>query len=87
VFSTLAKKEGLKLPQIHFAINNRVSEYELRSSKAYRAMGDTVAKTMYAAFQKRPDIFTKKGLIRDEDQFRKTFFYDLKDFHKTAIQR
>ena len=51
-------------------------------------MGDTVAKTMYAAFQKKPEIFTKKDRpISDEDEFRKTFFYDLKDFHKTAIQR
>ena len=50
-------------------------------------MGDTVAKTMYAAFQRKPEIFTKKGQPDDEDEFRKCFFYDLKDFHKTAIQR
>ena len=51
-------------------------------------MGDTVAKTMYEAFRTKPEIFTKKGLhISDEDEFRKAFFYDLKDFHKTAIQR
>lgn len=51
-------------------------------------MGDTVAKTMYEAFQKKPEIFMDKvEPIRDEDHFRKTFFFDLKDFHKTAIQR
>ena len=51
-------------------------------------MGDTVAKTMYEAFQKKPEIFTKKGEpMSDEDEFRDEFFYDLKDFHKTAIQR
>ena len=51
-------------------------------------MGDTVAKTMYEAFQEKPEIFTEKGRgSGDEDQFKKAFFYDLKDFHKTAIQR
>ena len=51
-------------------------------------MGDTVEKTMYAAFQKKPEIFTKKGKpMGDEDEFRDEFFFDLKDFHKTAIQR
>ena len=58
-----------------------------RSSKAFKAMGDTVAKTMYAAFEKDPKIFTKKEPITDEDDFRDEFFFDLKDFHKTAIQR
>ena len=105
MFASRAVREGLKLPEIHLLINNRVSEYELRcvfllikhfnlftpslrSSKAFKAMGDTVAKTMYEAFRTKPEIFTKKGLhISDEDEFRKAFFYDLKDFHKTAIQR
>ena len=30
VFYLRAEEEGLKLPQIHLLINNRVSEYELR---------------------------------------------------------
>ena len=30
VFASRAVEEGLKLPEIHLLINNRVSEYELR---------------------------------------------------------
>ena len=51
-------------------------------------MGDTVVKTLYAAYQERPDIFDQESSdILDQDQFRRAFFFDLKDFHKTAIQR
>jgi len=87
VFSSRAKKEGLELPKIHLAINNRVAQYGTRSSKTFKAMGDTVVKTMYAAYQKRADIFMKpEHPILDQDQFRRAFFFELKDFHKTAIQ-
>ena len=51
-------------------------------------MGDTVVKTLFAAYQERKDIFRKiEPRASDEDHFRREFFCDLKDFHKTAIQR
>ena len=60
----------------------------LRSSKAFKAMGDTVLKTLFKAFQDRPDIFTTiEQPINSLQEFEKEFFFALKDFHKTAIQR
>ena len=32
MFAWRAVEEGLKLPEVHLLINNRVSEYELRST-------------------------------------------------------
>jgi len=88
VFAYRAKKENLELPRIHLAINNRVIQYALRSSKANRAMGDSVVEALFKAYKKRPEIFTKtnEDTIQDEEAFKRHFFYDLKDFHKTAIQ-
>ena len=51
-------------------------------------MGDTVAKTLYKAFQTRPGIFMPKAQpINSLEEFEAAFFFALKDFHKTAIQR
>ena len=55
----------------------------LRSSKAFKAMGDTVLKTLFKAFQDRPDIFTTiEQPINSLQEFEKEFFFALKDFHK-----
>ena len=51
-------------------------------------MGDTVAKTLYKAFQNKPEIFmTTAQPINSLEEFEAAFFFALKDFHKTAIQR
>ena len=51
-------------------------------------MGDTVAKTLFKAYQARPDIFrTMEQAINSLEDFEDAFFIALKDFHKTAIQR
>merc|ERR1712029_145892 len=69
-------------------MGNRVIQYALRSSKTDRAMGDSVVGALFKAFEIRPEIFTKadEDTIQDEESFKRHFFYDLKDFHKTAIQ-
>ena len=61
---------------------------KLRSAKAFKAMGDTVAKTLYRTYQNKPDIFTYTAQpINSLEDFKEAFFFSLKDFHKTAIQR
>lgn len=76
--------------------------YGLRSAKAFGAMGDCVVDALYAAYEKKPDIFSDTGIVSKDSQdmffsgpgsrlskeaFKRRFFHELKDFHKTAVHR
>lgn len=98
VFSYRAPEEGLVLPRLHLAINNRVTLYNFRSSKSFNAMGNCVVNALYEAYKKKPEIFSTTDIPKEnskycfgldyrmsKDDFKQRFFHELKDFHKTAV--
>lgn len=91
MFSYRASQYGLRRPQIHYLINNRTTIRDTRSTKAFRAMGDQILNVLFEAFQAHQtdnECFAPRESqqINDIATFKKQYFEDLEDFHKTAIQ-
>jgi len=53
VFAYRAVEAGLSLPKIHLIINNRVTIYGLRASKAFKVMGNVILKRLWRACKQR----------------------------------
>lgn len=84
-FAAQAQKHGLRVPEIHVIVGNRLTQYE-GAATAFRALSDATADTLYAAFQKHSSYFTKrKRKIRNIDEFRDAYSVALRDFNTAGV--
>ena len=89
-FSHKAALYNLRLPKIHLLINNRTTTRNLRSAKAFSAMGEENLRVLYQAYnehQQEGGCFSgQEGQrIHDIEAFKEQYFLDVQDFHTTAI--
>lgn len=90
MFSHKAELYHLRRPKIHLLINNRTTTRNLRSAKAFSAMGEENLRVLFQAYnehQQRKKCFSQQEgqQIHNIEAFKKQYFLDVQDFHTTAI--
>lgn len=84
-FAAQAQKHGLKIPQIHVIVGNRLTQYE-GAAAAFLALSDATADTLFAAYQKHPGYFTSRTKkAKNVDEFRTSFAVALRDFNTAGV--
>ena len=78
-FSEKAINNGVNVPRIHTIVNNRVSYYEGKPSKAYLAANKRVQDTVDAIYNKSKNPFYNKKTKPSLE------FSDIRDYHSAAI--
>ena len=90
MFSHKAELYRLRRPKIHLLINNRTTTRNLRSAKAFSAMGEENLRILFQAYdehQQRKKCFSQQEgqQIHNIEAFKQQYFLDVQDFHTTAI--
>ena len=78
-FSKRAKDEGLVIPKLHAFVSNRMTIYEGKPSKAFRAVSKTIRETMDGIHSKNRHIFANPKHKPSND------FIDIPDYHGASI--
>ncbi|XP_078373252.1 uncharacterized protein LOC144656878 [Oculina patagonica] len=89
MFNNKATQFGLRRPQIHLLINNRVTQRNTRATTAFDAMGQENLKVLFEAYQQHQEdklcFSPREGEIANKEVFKEQYFKDIQDFHSTAI--
>ena len=90
MFSHKAESYNLRRPKIHLLINNRTTTRNLRSAKAFSAMGEknlSILFQAYAEHQQQKRCFAEREgqQIHNIEAFKQQYLLDVQDFHTTAI--
>lgn len=78
-FSKRAKEEGLSTPQLHSFVSNRVTLYEGKASKAFRAVSKTIKDTVNRIHSKHRSIFFDPSKQPSKN------FVEIPDYHSASI--
>jgi cellulose biosynthesis protein BcsQ len=78
-FSEKAIQNKVNVPRIHTIVNNRVSYYEGKPSKAYLAANKRVQDTVDVIYSRNKSPFFNKKLKPSSE------FSDIRDYHSAAI--
>lgn len=78
-FAGKADEHGVRLPKLRHFVNNRVTFYEGKPSKAFAAASKGIKDTVDAFFVKR------KSLFQIKDKSPSTYFIDIPDNHSANI--
>jgi cellulose biosynthesis protein BcsQ len=84
-FAARAEQHGIEPPQIHLIVGNRLTQYQ-GPAKAFAALSDATADTLYHAFQAHPDYFTPRAADPETlAKFRATYSVPLRDFYTAGV--
>ncbi|MCA6363551.1 MAG: ParA family protein [Bacteroidetes bacterium] len=84
-FASLAQKHGIKIPEIHLIIGNRMTQFDGEAT-AFGAMSDETAKSLFLIYQSNPTYFTQKNLtISSIEDFRYSYSKSLRDFNTAGV--
>lgn len=78
-FAKRTKEEGLDVPRLHTFVNNRVTIYEGKPSKAFSAMSKGIKNTLDGIHSKHRTIFANPKILPSEA------FVDVPDYHGACI--
>jgi cellulose biosynthesis protein BcsQ len=78
-FAKRAKEEGIFVPKLHTFVNNRVTLYEGKASKAFKAVNKTIKRTM-------DDIYKQHRLIfANPKNSPSNTFMEIPDYHSACV--
>jgi len=84
-FAEKAKQRQMLIPQVHLIIGNRLTQHD-GPAKAFEAMTDATADTLYDAFKANPQRFSTPTMkTGNSSQFRKAFSIPLRDFNTAGV--
>ncbi len=78
-FGKRAKEDGISVPKLHTFVNNRVTLYEGKASKAFKAVNKTIKQTMDKIYKKHRHIFANP-----KDSPSNTFI-EIPDYHSACV--
>lgn len=78
-FSKRALEEGLEIPKLHSFVSNRVTLYEGKASKAFRAVSKTIKSTVNNIHEKHRTVFSNPGVSPSKS------FFEVPDYHGASI--
>lgn len=84
-YAERASKESLPRPLVHLIVGNRLTHYD-GPAKAFGAISDATAQTLYSAFQTHPDRFSPAQTpISSSEEFRTNYSVPLRDFNTAGV--
>ena len=83
-FAQRAKEADLPLPSCHLFIGNQFKQHE-GSAQAFASMSNAVHKSLYEGYCKEPERYTNHGKINNQEEFKKMFTYELRDFNSGGV--
>lgn len=84
-FAARAQKLGLHIPQIHLVVGNRLTQYG-GAARAFGALSDATADTLFAAYQAHPTYFTSRPTPPTTlGSFREKYSQPLRDFNTAGV--
>ncbi len=83
-FAQRAKEANLQLPSCHLFIGNQFKQHE-GTAKAFASMSNAVFKSLYEGYCKEPERYTNHGKINNQEEFKKMFTYELRDFNSAGV--
>lgn len=85
-YASQAQKHGLKVPQIHVIVGNRLTQYD-GAATAFKALSDATADTLFSAFNTHSNYFTAtpKKPLKSLQDFRSHYSVALRDFNTAGV--
>jgi len=84
-FATKANAAGLSRPQVHLIVGNRLTQ-NLGPARAFGAISDATAESLFTAFQTHPGRFSQKNMATGNvAQFRDAYSVPLRDFNTAGV--
>jgi hypothetical protein len=84
-YAARADTASIARPQVHLVVGNRLTQYE-GPAKAYGAMSDATADTLFAAFKRNRQRFTtRQKKVTTLDEFRAEYSIPLRDFNTAGV--
>ena len=78
-FAKRAKDEGLDIPKLHTFVNNRVTLYRGKASRAFEAVSESIKKTLDALHKQHRQIYTIPKEVPSER------FIEIPDYHSACV--
>jgi cellulose biosynthesis protein BcsQ len=78
-FAKRAKEEGVTVPKLHTFLNNRVTLYEGKPSKAFEAVSKTIKQTMDKLHDQHRQIYANPKDIPSKN------FIEIPDYHSACV--
>lgn len=84
-YAEKAKLNKLNTPIVHLIVGNRLTQYA-GAAKAYQALSDATADTLYKAYNSDPNHFSPpKTIITSLSEFRDEYSVLLRDFNTAGV--
>lgn len=84
-FAERAKIAGIKIPQVHLVVGNRLTSYD-GVATAFDALSNATADTLFVAYSKNPERFSDRGpRVHSMAAFRKNYSVPLRDFNTAGV--
>ena len=78
-FARRAKEEGLDIPKLHTFVNNRITVYRGKASRAFEAVSESIKKTLDALHEKHRQIYTTPKEVPSDR------FIEIPDYHSACV--
>jgi hypothetical protein len=84
-YAAKTQEYGIAVPAIHIIVGNRLTQYE-GAARAFSALSDATADTLYKAFSEHPSYFTERTQpINSVQDFRTQYSVALRDFNTAGV--
>ena len=78
-FASRAREEGLDIPKLHTFINNRITLYRGKASKAFEVVSESIKETVDALHKKHRQIYANPNELPSKR------FIDVPDYHSACV--
>lgn len=84
-YATQAANNKLAVPQVHVIVGNRMTQYD-GAAKAFAAMSDATADTLYGIYTQYPGFFSLRASVpNNRDEFKDEYTVMLRDFNSAGV--
>ena len=83
-FASKAREFGVTIPLCHVFIGNQFTQYR-GSAMAFKSMSEAVFGELYSQYKSAPNRYTPRGEIANQDKFKASFVYELRDFNSAGV--
>ena len=89
-FARKAKEEGLVIPKLHTFVNNRITLYRGKASRAFDAVSESIKETLDALHKKHRQIYTTPNELPSErfieiPDHHGERFIEIPDYHSACV--
>lgn len=84
-YAEKANNNHLNVPKVHVIVGNRMTQYD-GAAKAFAAMSDATANTLYSIYTRCPGFFTPRNPTpTNQEEFKNEYTVMLRDFNSSGV--